>query len=220
MRRLMILAVAVLFALSIAGYAADRSSGTVDMVFKLTVEGQSQSINAKVYFTKDKSRVESAGMPGMTAQKGKAQEKYIVIVDGLKMAAYAIVPGMGYAMRFNLASMAFGNGNPAGNPTEVFNAKRYPPGVNIRQTGTKTYKGKRVTVYKVDYKAGDANVTSTIYADANRLPVYIAGKTGNTQYDITFTNYRFGKQKASLFELPKNLPVVDMSQFESAVGQK
>jgi hypothetical protein len=215
-----LIAVIALCALSILANAASREAGTVDMTFKLTVKGSSQSINAKVFFAKNKSRVESSGMPGMAQQKGKAPEKYIVIVDGVKMVAYAIVPGMGYAMRYNLSSMAFGNGNPAGNPTEVLDAKRYPPGAKIRQAGTKTYKGKTVTVYKVDYTVAGAATSSTIYTDANKLPVYIAGKSGATQYELTFANYRFGKQKPSLFELPKDLPVMDMSQYEGAMAQK
>ncbi len=214
-----LIAIIALCALSILADAADRTSGTVDMTYKLTTSDGSQSIKAKVYFTKNKSRVESPTMPGMPPQKGAAHGKYVIIIDGVKMVGYAIVPGMEYAMRYNLSTSVLGNGSLAGNPTEVIDAKRYPPGTKLQQAGSKTYKGKKVSVYKVEYSVGGTATSSTIYADANKLPVYIAGKSGATQYEITFTNYRFGKQKPSLFELPEHMPFADVSQLGNSLAK-
>jgi hypothetical protein len=215
-----LIAIAALCALSILANAADRTSGTVDMAYKLTTSDGSQTIKAKIYFTKNKSRVESSEMPGMPPQQDLTQGKYIVIIDDVKMVGYAIIPGMDYAMRYKLSTTPFGNGNLAGNPTEALDARRYPLGAKIRQTGKKTYKGKTVSVYKADYTIRGTATSSTIYADANTLPLFITGKVGGSQYEITFSNYRFGTQKASLFELPKGLRVMDMSQYEGAMGQK
>lgn len=211
-------ALALALFIGAAAMAADKNSGSVDITYKITIQGEKpQSLDAKVWFTKDYARIESSGMPGSVFPEGKGKGKNIVIVNGLKMVGYAIVPGMEYAIMYKLESLGFTNGKPAGNPREVLNPKKYPSGTKITKAGTKTYKGAKVTVYTVTFTSKSQS-PMTVYANSANLPVYICGKTGEVPYEATFKNYKFFKPAAKLFELPKNLPVMDMSAYERAMN--
>lgn len=212
-----LLTLALVLCTAATAMAADKSAGSVDITYKITIRGEKpQSFDAKVWFTKDNARIESAGMPGSVFPKTKGGGKNIVIVNGLKMVAYAIIPGMEYAIMYKLESLGFTGGKPAGNPSEVLNPKKYPSGTKIAKTGSKTYKGAKVTVYTVTFTSKSQS-PMTVYANSANLPVYISGKAGDAPYETTFKNYKFFKPEAKLFELPKNIPVVDMSALEQAM---
>ncbi len=203
---------------SLAAPAEDHRSGSVDVTYKITLKGEKpQSMNAKVHFTKDKARIDSSGMPGSVLPKGKNGEKNVVIVDGLKMVAYAIIPGMGYAIMYKLESLAFTGGKPAGHPGEMLNPEKYPAGTKITKSGTKKYMGAKVTVYTVTFSGKGASMPMTVYANSANLPVYIRGTAGDAPYEATFKNYRFFKPAAKLFELPPDMPIMDISSLEKAL---
>lgn len=219
-RTLLFTLLALAFALCTGAVAAaaDKGSGSVDITYKITIKGEKpQSLDAKVWFTKDNARIESAGMPGSVFPKAKEGGKNVVIVNGLKMVAYAIIPGMEYAIMYKLDSLGFTSGKPAGNPSEVLNPNKYPNGTKITKTGSKTYKGAKVTVYTVTFTSKSQS-PMTVYANSANLPVYICGKAGDAPYEATFKNYKFFKPAAKLFELPKNMPVMDMSALEQAMN--
>lgn len=204
----------IVFGPNFASAATDRSSGSVDITYTITLQGEKpQSIKAKVYFTKDKARIESDLMPG-AFPKAKGGGKNIVVVDGIKMAAYAIIPGMTYALMYKLESLAFSGGKPAGHPGDVLNEDRYPMGTKIAKTGSKAHKGIPVTVYTVTFPGSAAKNPLTLYVNSAGMPVYIFGKVGTAPFSTVFRNYRFYKPAANLFRLPKDLPVVDISGLE------
>ncbi len=213
-----LIALALALCAAAAASAADKSSGSVDITYKITIKGEKpQSLDAKVWFTKDYARIESAGMPGSVFPQAKGGGKNVVIVSGLKMVAYAIIPGMEYAIMYKLESLGFTGGKPAGNPSEVLNPKKYPSGTKIAKTGSKNYKGAKVTIYTVTFTSKSQS-PMTVYANSANLPVFICGKAGDAPYEATFKNYKFFKPAAKLFELPKNMPVMDMSALERAMN--
>lgn len=225
LRKSLAYAVAALLLAVTAAVAAAKlpSSGSVEISYTVSIAQMGkQTMKGIVYFSGNRARVEQEGTPGFMgtpAQSAEGEElRNVVIVDGDAMEAYAIVPGMNYAIKFRLSNPSFAEGAPAGNPTMALDREKYPEGAEFKNLGARKYKGKTVTVYSVTYKHEGQMTASLIYVDSKGLPVFMSGKTGNISYEATFTNYRFGQQEPSLFRLPEGMQVMDLSQYESAIS--
>lgn len=199
------------------------SAGSVGITYSISMpQVGKQTMTGVIYFCGNKARVEQDGMPGFMGERvpsgGGEKLRNVVIVDGDTMEAYAIVAGMNYAIKFKLNNPSFAEGTPAGNPTMVLDREKYPEGATIRKSGTRKYQGRTVTVYNVSYEHEGQMTTAQVYVDTNGLPVYMSGKTGSISYEASFSNYKFGKQDSALFRLPKDMPVMDLSQYERALS--
>ena len=198
------------------------NAGCVNIDYSLsTSQMAKQTMQGVIFFSGNKARVEQQGMPGFLgtpSEGGDEKLKNVVIVDGDAMEAYAIIPGMNYAIKFKLSNPAFAEGSPAGNPIMMLDPEKYPEGANISKTGTRKYQGATVTVYAVTYEHEGRVTTSKVYVNAQGLPLYMQGKTGSISYEAVLSNYRFGKQDPSLFRLPAGMHVMDLSQYERALS--
>ncbi|MGO9128071.1 MAG: hypothetical protein ACLP6G_24685 [Terriglobales bacterium] len=157
-------------------------------------QGDQERAPAKVYVTKNKMRVESAGRNGRSAA---------ILIDFTSQTADMLMPEQNMYMEFpsgkGPAAQRFGS---FFRPTDVENAcgewqkLATAPGGECHKVGNETVNGRNSVKYEAKSANGDA---STVWIDPKiAFPVKWEGKNGGGELQ----NIQAGSLSSSLFEVP------------------
>ena len=175
---------AVLCAAAFAGPtpAADLPMPTVEYSADRVVETEAGTFGGKVYFTKDKERMETS-MQGMQS---------IMILRRDQQIGWMLMPAQRMYQKLDLRRAQQQAG---AQPSDQ---------MTIDEVGAETVEGHAATKYKMLLKDGSGGGFIWITQDGIPVKMDFLGKSGRdkTRMTVTLTNLAIGAQDPALFEVP------------------
>jgi hypothetical protein len=170
---------------------------TVDYSADRIVESEAGTFNGKVYFTKDKERMETNAQ-GMQS---------VMILRRDQRLGWMLVPAQRMYQKVDLARAQQQSGSQSADT------------VTIEQVGADTIEGHDATKYKMLMKDGSGGGFIWITQDGIPVKMDFLGKSGRdkTRMTVTLTNLTIGPQDPALFELPGDYKA--MPSFPGFSGQ-
>lgn len=181
-KRLSLLAVMCTTALASPSHADGLPVPTVDYSADRIVESEAGTFDGKVYFTKDKERMETNAQ-GMQS---------VMILRRDQRLGWMLMPAQRMYQKLDLARAQEQSGSQnAGS-------------VTIEQLGAETVEGHDATKYKMLMKDGSGGGFIWITQQGIPIKMDFLGKSGRdkTRMTVTLTNLTIGAQDPALFELP------------------
>lgn len=181
-KRLSLLAVMCTAALASPSHADGLPVPTVDYSADRIVESEAGTFDGKVYFTKDKERMETNAQ-GMQS---------VMILRRDQRLGWMLMPAQRMYQKLDLARAQEQSGSQnAGS-------------VTIEQLGAETVEGHDATKYKMLMKDGSGGGFIWITQQGIPIKMDFLGKSGRdkTRMTVTLTNLTIGAQDPALFELP------------------
>jgi len=177
-------------ALCIAALAATTSRAgslpvpTVEYSADRIVETEAGSFGGRVYFTRDKERLETSA--------GGVESVMIRRRD--RATAWMLMPAQRMYRELDLAHGAEQSGTPVADK------------VDITEVGPEAVEGQPATKYKMVMKDGSGGGFIWITADGIPVKMDLLGKRGRekTRMTVTLRNLVVGPQDPGLFELPND----------------
>jgi hypothetical protein len=186
---------AVVLAASVAAAQAEFSADMVDL------QKSGTPTNAKIYFAKDKIRIETQG----GARGGGA-----VIVNYATQTSMILMPQQHMYMEVSAQTQAQRQGYTFFKTGDVENAcgdwqkMTHNQGASCRKVGSATVNGRNTVKYETTNAGGEVNY---FWLDPKlRFPVKWQGKSNSGE----LRNIQEGAQSASLFEVPAGFTKMDM----------
>ena len=176
------------FALLCAGtfashsYAATLPVPTVEYSADRIVETEAGTFDGKVYFTKDKERMETNAQ-GMQS---------VMILRRDQQVAWMLMPAQRMYQKVDLRRAQEQSGSQ---PADA---------MTIEEVGTETIAGHDAVKYKMLLKDGSGGGFIWVTQDGVPVKMDLLGKSGRdkTRMTVTLTNLTIGPQDAALFEVP------------------
>jgi hypothetical protein len=185
----------------VASFALGQTEFSADMV---NTQKQDNPVQAKIYFAKDKMRVESqdhnpkgggAFIMNLTTQTS------MVVMDQMHM--YMEMPAQAQNPRTMAYSYFFRTGDVENACSDWLGMARNRSG-SCHKVGNETVNGRSTVKYEATNATGE---TSTFWLDPKlRFPVKWQGKNSGGE----LRNIQEGSQPASLFEVPAGYTKMDM----------
>ncbi|HKU14260.1 MAG TPA: DUF4412 domain-containing protein [Steroidobacteraceae bacterium] len=189
LKRLSVLAVMCAAVLAGPTQAADLPVPTVEYSADRVVESEAGTFSGKVYFTKDKERMETS-MQGMQS---------IMILRRDQQIGWMLMPAQRMYQKLDLRRAQQQAGSQ---PADQ---------MSIDEVGAETVEGHATTKYKMLLKDGSGGGFIWITQDGVPVKMDFLGKSGRdkTRMTMTLTNLTIGAQDPALFEVPadyKSMP--------------
>lgn len=181
-KRLSLLAVMCTAALASPSHADGLPVPTVDYSADRIVESEAGTFDGKVYFTKDKERMETNAQ-GMQS---------VMILRRDQRLGWMLMPAQRMYQKLDLARAQEQSGS------------QNADSVTIEQLGAETVEGDDATKYKMLMRDGSGGGFIWITQQGIPIKMDFLGKSGRdkTRMTVTLTNLTIGAQDPALFELP------------------
>lgn len=166
-----------------AGVHADTlPAPTVEYSADRIVESEAGTFDGKVYYAKDKERLET-NMQGMQS---------VMILRRDEQLGWMLMPAQRMYQKLDLARAQQQSGSQSADT------------VTIEQVGAETVEGHEATKYKMLMKDGSGGGFIWITQDGIPVKMDFLGKNGRekTRMTVTLTNLTIGAQDPALFEPP------------------
>jgi len=187
-KRLSLLAVLCTAALTSTSHADGLPVPTVDYSADRIVESEAGTFDGKVYFTKDKERMETNAQ-GMQS---------VMILRRDQQLGWMLMPAQRMYQKLDLARAQEQSGS------------QNADSVTIEQLGAETIEGHDATKYKMLMKDGSGGGFIWITQEGIPVKMDFLGKNGRdkARMTVTLTNLTIGAQDPALFELPDDYKAV------------
>jgi len=196
-QRLSVLALVCTAAFAGSSQADSLPVPTVDYSADRVMETESGTFDGKVYFTRDKERLEM-NMQGMQS---------VMILRRDQQLGWMLMPAQRMYQKLDLARAQQQSGSKSADS------------VTIEQLGEETIEGHAATRYKMLMKDGSGGGFIWITQDGIPVKMDFLGKNGRdqTRMTVTLTNLTIADQDPALFELPGDYKA--MPSFPGFSGQ-
>jgi hypothetical protein len=181
-KRLSLLYVLCTAALASPSHADTLPVPTVDYSADRIVESEAGTFDGKVYFTKDKERMETNAQ-GMQS---------VMILRRDQQLGWMLIPAQRMYQKLDLVRAQEQSGSQSADS------------VTIEQVGAESIEGHDATKYKMLMKDGSGGGFIWITPEGIPVKMDFLGKNGRekTRMTVTLTNLAIGAQDPALFELP------------------
>ena len=184
-KRLSVLAVMCAAAFAGPAGAADLPMPTVEYSADRVVETEAGTFGGKVYFTKDKERLETSlqGMQGMQS---------VMILRRDQQTGWMLMPAQRMYQKLDLRR------------AQQQASSQSADQMTIDEVGPDTVEGHAATKYKMLLKDGSGGGFIWVTQDGVPVKMDFLGKNGRdkTRMTVTLTNLTIGAQDPALFEVP------------------
>ena len=168
---------------------ANKAKGATEYSFNTKITSAGQAVSSKAYVKGTKMRNE------MTV----AGQKAVILLDLASKVAYTLLAEQKMAMKMDFSQAAANVENPGDKMDSLPSDSKF--------VGTDTVDGKPAAMYDVPSSQG----TSRMWVWTERgLPLKVETTTPRGTTVVEYTDYQFGPQPDSLFELPPGTQVVDL----------
>jgi len=168
---------------------ANKAKANPEYSYTSKITSAGQALTAKTYVKSNKMRQEMS----------VAGRQTTMLLDLSSKTAYVLLTDQQMAMKMDFSQALAQSDNPSDRMTSLPADSKF--------VGTETVDGKPTAIYEVPVTGGSSKVW--VWTDRG-LPVKIetTGTTGQTT--VEFTEFQFGSQPDSLFELPPGTQVLDV----------